>query len=52
MSSQATPARPYNFRHAGFSDEEEAGRVAYTWGQIMVSLKAYAESGRPDPVFA
>src|SRR5579864_6365968 len=41
-----------NFRHAGFSDDEEAGRVAYTWGQIMVRLKAYAESGRPDPVFA
>jgi hypothetical protein len=41
-----------NFRHAGFTDHEEAGRVAYTWGQIMVRLKAYAESGKPDPVFA
>jgi hypothetical protein len=41
-----------NFRHAGFTDNEEAGRVAYTWGQVMVRLKAYAESGRPDPVFA
>jgi hypothetical protein len=39
------------FRHAGFEDDEEAGRVAYTWGQIMVALKQYAESGRPDPVF-
>lgn len=40
-----------SFRHAGFTDDEEAGRVAYTWGQIMARLKEYAESGRPDPVF-
>ena len=37
---------------AGFTDEEEAGRVAYTWGQVMVRLKVYAESGKPDPVFS
>ena len=41
-----------SFRHAGFTDEEEAGRVAYTWGQIMARLKQYAETGRADPVFA
>lgn len=41
-----------SFRHAGFTDEEEAGRVAYTWGEIMVRLKEYAETGRPNPVFA
>jgi hypothetical protein len=41
-----------SFRHAGFADVDEAGRVAYTWGQIMVRLKQYAESGKPDPVFA
>jgi len=40
-----------SFRHAGFTDEEEAGRVAYTWGQIMTRLKQYAETGRADPVF-
>ncbi|HZT44780.1 MAG TPA: SRPBCC domain-containing protein [Gaiellaceae bacterium] len=40
-----------SFRHAGFDDEEEAGRVSYTWGQIMVRLKEYAETGRADPVF-
>jgi uncharacterized protein YndB with AHSA1/START domain len=40
-----------SFRHAGFADDEEAGRVAYTWGQIMVRLKEYTESGRPNPVF-
>lgn len=40
------------FRHDGFSDEADAAQVAYTWGQIMVKLKQYAETGRPDPVFA
>ena len=40
-----------SFRHAGLADDDEAGSVAYTWGQIMVRLKAFAESGRPDPVF-
>lgn len=40
-----------SFRHEGFTDDEEAGRVAYTWGQIMVRLKEYAETGRPNPVF-
>ena len=40
------------FRHAGFGAEVDAGHAAYTWGQIMVHLKAYAESGRPDPVFS
>ena len=39
------------FRHAGFDDEDEAGRVAYTWGQIMVKLKQFVETGEPDPVF-
>ena len=39
------------FRHAGFGDDDEAGMVAYTWGQIMVRLKEYAESGRRNPVF-
>ena len=40
------------FRHAGFPDEDETGRVAYTWGQIMIQLKEYAETGKPEPVFA
>jgi hypothetical protein len=39
------------FRHSGLGDEDEAGMVAYTWGQVMVRLKEYAESGRPNPVF-
>jgi hypothetical protein len=40
------------FRHDGFSAETDAAHAAYTWGQIMVRLKQYAETGRPDPVFA
>jgi uncharacterized protein YndB with AHSA1/START domain len=41
-----------SFRHAGFTDDEAAGQVAYTWGQIMARLKEYAETGRANPVFA
>jgi len=40
-----------NFRHDGFSEEGHAGHAAFTWGQIMVQLKRYAESGSPAPVF-
>ncbi|MDT5281992.1 MAG: hypothetical protein QOJ20_3187 [Mycobacterium sp.] len=40
------------FRHDGFADIGAAGSAAYTWGQIMVQLKRYAETGTPDPVFA
>lgn len=40
------------FRHGEFGDDWEAGTVAYTWGQIMTKLKQYAETGKPDPVFA
>ena len=39
-----------DFRHAGLGDD--AGRVAFTWGQIMDRLKRYLESGEADPVFA
>jgi hypothetical protein len=39
-----------NFRYAGFSDDDEAGLVAYTCGQIMSRLKQCAETGRPDPL--
>jgi hypothetical protein len=41
-----------NFRHDGFTEDGHAGHAAFTWGQIMVQLKKYAESGRPAPVFA
>lgn len=39
------------FRHGSFEDEAEAGRVAFTWGQIMAQLKVYAETGKAAPVF-
>jgi len=41
-----------NFRHDGFSEDGHAGHAAFTWGQIMVQLKKYAETGHPAPVFA
>jgi hypothetical protein len=40
------------FRHDGFRDDADAGHAAYTWGQIMVRLKRYTETGSPDPLFA
>ncbi|HET6171331.1 MAG TPA: SRPBCC domain-containing protein [Gaiellales bacterium] len=41
-----------SFRHADFRDDADAGHAAYTWGQIMTRLKEFAETTRPDPVFA
>lgn len=40
------------FRHDGLADVSDAGSAAYTWGQIMVRLKRFAETGKADPVFA
>lgn len=40
-----------SFRHAGFNDDDETGSVSFTWGQIMVHLKEYAETGKADPLF-
>jgi hypothetical protein len=39
------------FRHASFADETEQGQVAYVWGQVMVQLKRYVETGVAAPVF-
>jgi hypothetical protein len=39
------------FRHGTFADETEQGQVAYVWGQVMVQLKQYAETGVAAPVF-
>jgi uncharacterized protein YndB with AHSA1/START domain len=39
------------FRHGTFADETEQGQVAYVWGQVMVQLKRYAETGVAAPVF-
>ena len=32
-------------------DDWESAAVAFTWGQVMVKLKQYVETGTPDPVF-
>ena len=39
------------FRNGEFSDETEEGRVAPVWGQVMVQLKRYVETGVAGPVF-
>lgn len=41
-----------DFKHTGFPTEEGIGMVAYTWGQLMTSLKSYVESGQVAPLFA
>jgi hypothetical protein len=43
------------FRHAGFGDdygEEQYAHVNWVCGQIVGRLKAYAETGQPQPFFA
>lgn len=40
-----------NFKHAKFPTDEGLGMVAYTWGQLMTSLKQYVESGGAAPLF-
>jgi uncharacterized protein YndB with AHSA1/START domain len=40
------------FRHAGWSDEYpdgDYGSVNFTWGLVLGALKAYTETGRPNP---
>ena len=39
------------FRHGTFADATEEGQVAYVWGQVMVQLKRYLETGVATPVF-
>jgi uncharacterized protein YndB with AHSA1/START domain len=39
------------FRHGTFADETEEGQVAFVWGQVMVQLKRYLETGVATPVF-
>ena len=37
------------FRHAGWpSDDGMFGPTAFTWGQLMLSLKGYVEAGSSD----
>ena len=42
------------FAHSGWGEDyprEEYAHVNYTWGQIVGRLKAYAETGQPQPFF-
>lgn len=40
-----------DFRHNGWASDEGAyGVSAYTWGKLMTSLKAYAETGTGEPL--
>ncbi len=43
------------FRHANWSDsvsQDDLGSINYTWGLIVERLKNYAETGKPNPLFA
>jgi len=43
------------FRHTGFGDDHgdaQYAHVNWTWGQIVGRLKAYTETGQPQPFFA
>ena len=43
------------FRHSGFGNDygdEQHAHVNWVWGQIVGRLKAYAETGQPQPFFA
>jgi hypothetical protein len=39
------------FRHGGFPDDESRAIPAFVWGQLMVVLKRYAETGERRPFF-
>ena len=43
------------FRHADWPasvTQDDLGSINYTWGLIVERLKQYAESGKPNPLFA
>lgn len=51
ISSESGAGSTVAFRHGTFADDLEQGQVAYVWGQVMVQLKRYVESGIAAPVF-
>jgi uncharacterized protein YndB with AHSA1/START domain len=55
MRSAPTPGHTtLLFSHSGWPADyprEEFAHVNFTWGQIVARLKAYAESGQPQPYF-
>jgi len=43
------------FRHADWPasvSQDDLGSINYTWGLVVERLKQYAESGKPNPLFA
>ena len=43
------------FRHADWPEkvsQDDLGSINYTWGLIVERLKEYAETGKPNPLFA
>jgi hypothetical protein len=43
------------FAHSDWGDDyprEQLAHTSYTWAQIVARLKAYAETGQPQPFFA
>ena len=43
------------FAHSGWGDaypRDQLAHTSFTWGQIVARLKAYAETGQPQPFFA
>lgn len=50
--SDADSGSTVSFRHGSFADDADTARFAYVWGQVMVQLKSYAETGVAAPVFA
>ena len=43
------------FRHADWPasvSQDDLGSINYTWGLVAERLKQYAESGKPNPLFA
>lgn len=46
------PGTRVGFGHVDWDPADPTiGHVAYTWGQLMVRLKQYVETGRPEPFF-
>jgi uncharacterized protein YndB with AHSA1/START domain len=46
------PGTRIDFGHVDWDlDDPGVGHVAYTWGQLMVRLKQYVETGKAEPFF-
>ena len=59
MSWDLSPAEngetSLTFRHGDWPasvSQDDLGSINYTWGLIVERLKQYAETGKPNPLFA